>query len=729
VEEFMRTRTRFGRLAGFTLRHRRLVMLGWLVVFIAGVVASGQLANRLSADFSLPGQPGYETAKAIQAKFGANSAFQAPSLVVVTGPNANSARADAQAIGAAFESLRGAAPGARVIDFANTGSERFITDDGRSTFAMVFLPPTDGFGADPVTALAKDEVAKQLPGYDVGVTGINQLAASKGGGGTGVLGETLIGAAGALVVLAFVFASFLALVPLLVAAVSILATLLMVLAVSYVSDVSFIVQFLVALVGLGIAIDYSLLLVTRWREERAAGRSNHEAVVRAVETAGRTIAVSGLTVAIGLVALIVLPVPGLRSVGVGGILIPVVSVAVTLTLLPALLGGIGPRVDWPRVRHEERRSRGWSRWSALMVQGRWPAVAIGAAILALFIVPVFSITVGSTSTKALARSGPAYATYQLLRDGGVPGGALTPLEILTRESAAPEVMQRLSQVPGIATVALPNGPVGHRDGYADILALPAQETLNTETLSAVRATQHAVVSMPDVVGVAGVGPEQQDYSRAVFGNFPLMFSLIALVTFLLLVRAFRSVLLAVKAVVLNLVSLAATFGILTWFWQEGHGSQALFGIPATGAIPFWIPLMVFAFLFGLSMDYEVFILSRVREEYDRSGSTNAAIVEGLSRTGRLVTCAALILFLAFASLASASSTDLKIMATGLGVGILLDATVVRALLVPALVAAMGRWNWWAPAWLARLLRFDRHTPPAVSSASGRGVDVSAGSRS
>jgi len=175
-------------------------------------------------------------------------------------------------------------------------------------------------------------------------------------------------------------------------------------------------------------------------------------------------------------------------------------------------------------------------------------------------------------------------------------------------------------------------------------------------------------------------------------------------SFALLARAFRSLVLALKAIVLNLLSLAATFGVMTWFWQEGHGSTLVFGIPATGAITFWLPLMVFAFLFGLSMDYEVFILTRVREEYERTGSTTAAVVEGLGRTGRLVTSAALILFLAFSSLASAPDTDIKVFATALGAGILLDATLIRALLLPALVAVLGRWNWWLPSLPARLLR-------------------------
>ena len=177
---------------------------------------------------------------------------------------------------------------------------------------------------------------------------------------------------------------------------------------------------------------------------------------------------------------------------------------------------------------------------------------------------------------------------------------------------------------------------------------------------------------------------------------------------------------------LNLVSMAAAFGFMTWFWQEGHGSQAIFGIPATGAITFWVPILVFAFLFGLSMDYEVFILARVREEYDRTGSTDQAVITGLGRTGRLVTSAALILFLAFASLASAPNTDIKVLATGLGAGILLDATVIRALLLPSLVSLLGDWNWWFPDPVARLLRV---APRAASVAPASGTDGGGGLQS
>ena len=287
-----------------------------------------------------------------------------------------------------------------------------------------------------------------------------------------------------------------------------------------------------------------------------------------------------------------------------------------------------------------------------------------------------------------------------------------------RSDAAAGVRGRLDAVPGIAATVQSSAPDSARAGTTILIAIPRSETVNSMSLAPVRDARTAVRGLPGVLGIAGEGPIELDYQHAVFGNFPLMFAVIAILTIALLARAFRSVVLAVKAVLFNLLSMAATFGVLTWFWQQGHGSSAIFGIPATGAITFWIPLILFAFLFGLSMDYEVFILTRVREEYDHTGSTDGAVIEGLGRTGRLVTSAALILFLSFASLASAPDTDVKVLATGLGIGILLDATVVRALLLPALVSLLGRWNWWFPAPVARALRVSPAASrrPALDSA-------------
>jgi RND superfamily putative drug exporter len=350
---------------------------------------------------------------------------------------------------------------------------------------------------------------------------------------------------------------------------------------------------------------------------------------------------------------------------------------------------------------------------------RRKALAAGLALLALavLIIPAFRLTTGQTSADALATTGPARAAFDRLVAGGVPSGVLTPLEILTRSGEADTARARLAAVPGIAAAAVPSAPDSNRAGSTVVLAIPDTETVNSATLAPVRAARDALRDQAGVIGVAGDGAIELDYQHAVTRSFPLMFALIALVTFLLLARAFRSVLLPVKAIALNLLSLAATFGLLTWFWQEGHGSEALFGIPATGAITFWLPLMIFVFLFGLSMDYEVFILSRMREEYDRTGSTGAAVVEGLGRTGRLVTSAALILFLAFAALASAPNTDIKVFATGLGAGILLDATLVRGILLPALVTLFGRWNWWLPRPFARLLRLRPAATPRPAAAA------------
>jgi RND superfamily putative drug exporter len=692
------------RLAQFVLHHRKWVVMGWIIVLLAGGAAAGSLSKRLSIDFSMPGQPGYETAKKLTAIYGANSGFMPPTIGVVTVPAGTSVSAQEAAIDAAFTSAAAKVQGGRLVDYANTHDAGLISKDGRTTIALLFTPLPKTFGVDGVTNPMGNELKAKLPGYQVGVTGLNQLESGGDSKGPGVLVETMFGALGALAVLAFVFASLLALVPLAIAAVSILSTFLVVLGLTYITGVSFIVQFLVALVGLGIAIDYSLLLVTRWREERDRGATNEAAVVRAVEMAGHTVTVSGVTVAISLMALVVIPVPGLRSVGIGGILIPLVSIAVVLTLLPAILGGIGPRVDWPRIRHEKQASPAWSGWSRLIVRRRWIAVSLAAVALAFSIVPIFKMKVGETAVQALAKTGPARVAYDDMTNAGLSPGALTPIEALVTTDATAATVDTLKGVKGITSVAVPTGATARQPGYNDVIGIPNTETVNNETLAPVHAAKQALAHQPGVIGLTGPGAIQQDYSHAVFGQFPLMFTLIALATFVLLVRAFRSLLLAIKAVLLNLVSLAATFGLITWFWQEGHGSKAIFNIPATGAMTFWIPLMIFAFLFGLSMDYEVFILSRMREEFDATGSTSHAVIEGIGRTGRLVTSAALILFLAFASLAAAPNTDIKVLATALGFGILLDATVVRALLVPALVSLFGRYNWWLPDWMAKVLR-------------------------
>src|SRR5215212_8849974 len=370
------------------LRHRRIVMLVWLVVAIAGISVTSTVNDRLTVDFSLPGQPGDEAANKIIEEFH-NGGNTSPLIATVTLPSGQTITGNEDAVAKAFAAIGSADPGQpmRVVDEANTGDKAFRTSDDRTAYALVFYPFPQSF--DDV--LPTDPVKKAVsgaapPGATAGVTGMDALAVGDESGGNGVLTETLLGAVGAMVVLLFVFASLLAFMPMLIAAVSILTTFLMLLPLTYLTDVSFIVEFLVALVGLGVAIDYSLLLVTRWREERDHGRDNHDAVVAAMETAGHAVLFSGITVAIGLLALVVLPVPFMRSIGMAGALIPLASVLTTLTLTPAILGGIGPKVDWPKIRHENRASRAWSAWARGVVKR--PAVAAGAAVLILGLLTV-----------------------------------------------------------------------------------------------------------------------------------------------------------------------------------------------------------------------------------------------------------------------------------------------------------------------------------------------------
>ena len=345
-----------------------------------------------------------------------------------------------------------------------------------------------------------------------------------------------------------------------------------------------------------------------------------------------------------------------------------------------------------------------------MARHRWLATLAALAVLVPRCVAAFGLRLGEPPAAVLAQSGPAREALDTLERAGVGSGALTPIEVLVpagadRQAAA----DRLAGVAGVQLAVAPTGPAGSATtrGWSASCPPPRRAATRARRPSSGSATWPPG-SCPGPGW--GSGALAIDATASLYGSFPLMLAVVAAVTFVLLARAFRSLLLALKAILLNLLSIGAAYGVLVLVWQEGYGSEAIWGIPATGAIAMWVPLMAFAFLYGLSMDYEVFLVSRMREEYDATGSTSTAIVQGLGRVGRLVTCAALILFLSFASMAAIPELDVKIMATALGAGILIDATILRALLVPALVALLGRWNWWLPPWAARALRVPPSTP-------------------
>ena len=690
----------------FALRHRLLILLSWLAVAVAGIVSTGPATRALSDQYSVPGREGYVTNTAITRMFG-NGGDGAPLVAVVTLPAGSGVGSPQVRAGLARVGHRIAAavPHVRLASYATTGDRAFVSRDGRTTFVVAYPPPTPGaFGqnAQAVSAARAALRGATVAGAPVHLTGLNALAASgQKGGGPGLLAESLLGALGALLVLGFVFASLMAFVPLIVAVISILASFLLVWALTAVTQVSGIVGFLIALVGLGIAIDYSLLIVVRWREARAHGHGGDDAVVHAMATAGRAVVFSGTTVGVGLLALVALPVPFLRSVGYGGMVIPLVSLAVVTTLLPVILSKMGGRLDWPHLRTDDRASRSWTGWGRLVVRHRVAAVAVATAVLGGLVIAATTINLGSAdgSPDTISQAGDAHQGLAALERSGIGSGVLTPIEVVAGRGRTARLAATLAHVSGVQGAVAPAAAVWQHGsiGLVDVFA----HSDSSATVDRVRAIAHGE---GDDVRVGGIVAQNSDFISAVYGSLPAMAALIVVLTFVLLARAFRSVLLPAKALVLNILSVGAAWGVVTLVWQHGFGSGALWGIPASGSIPSWLPLMMFAFLFGLSMDYEVFILARMREEYDATGSTDTAVVEGIGRTGRLVTSAALILFLGFVAMASAPDTSVKMIATGLGAGILIDATLIRALLVPAAVSLFGRWNWWLPRPLARVLR-------------------------
>jgi len=714
------------RITSFVLAHKRVVVVFWVLLTLIGGASAGSASKALKQKFSVPGREGFVTNQQISHQFGGTGGNNAALLAVVTLPNratVGSAPVRTQLAGVEAR-LHAALPGVRIAGYASTGNAgAFVSRDGHTTFAIAYPPqdPKQAFNDNPEAAKHAIKALRgvTVAGAPVRITGLDALSVQSGGGsGPGVLVEALLGGVGALLILAFVFGSFLALVPIMMAIAAILTSFLVVWGVTTITEVSPIVQFLIALIGLGVSIDYALLVVVRWREERAHGLQGDAAVMRAMQTAGRAVVFSGTTVAIGLLALVALPLPFLRSVGYGGLLIPLISVIVAMTLLPVVLSSIGPRLDWPHVRDDDKASRSWTSWANLVVRRRWVAATGAALVLAALVVAATNLQLGLSNVNTIAKQGEAKQGLLAIERSGIGSGALVPHEVLVRGSSSPEaVAHALAQVRGVSGAVAPALPEWRRPGAAVVDAFTPADASSAAGTAALDRVRSAVRAQPGDVRLGGLAAQNADFISAVYGNFPLMIALIALITFVLLARAFRSLLLPLKAVILNVISVGAAWGVLDLVWQRGHGSQQIWGIAATGSITAWIPLMVFAFLFGLSMDYEVFILARMREEYDATGSTDTAVVRGIGRTGRLVTSAALILFLAFTSLASGPATEVKVLATGLAAGILLDATLIRALLVPAVISLFGRWNWWLPPAPARLLRVEPSPSPLLLAES------------
>ncbi|MEY9855754.1 putative membrane protein YdfJ with MMPL/SSD domain [Catenulispora sp. GAS73] len=701
---------RFGALI---LRHRLVVTLAWVVVTIVGVLMAPNVAGRLQSGTTV-NTASYHANVALQKEYGGVAAN--PSVLVVDLPHGVTAASPAVKAGlmAADKVAAGVpgVPGVRDLSFATTGDQALVGSGGTSTLVMVYPPVSGNAVPAPVLDAMSSAITGEVPGAVVHQTGIEQLSAGGTSGGSSVLSELLIGVGLALIVLAWVFGSALALLPLLSALVSVLTMQLAIYGLTYVTSIHInpSVQFIVALLGLGLSIDYSLLLVNRWREERDRGADNRQAVVRAVKRAGHSVAFSALIASLGLFALIVVPVSFLQGVGLSGLFIPSIAALVALTTIPLLLSTIGPRLDKIRLRRRKSTGPGamWTRTAKAIVARPKTAAVTGLAILGTLCAFGLTINIASPASTSLAANGPAQQGLVALQHDGFPTGVLTSIPIELPAGTDPAATAAtLRALPSMHGVLVADTPAWQHPGSSVIMGLPNSE-IGTSHAGSALSDLHAAVPHNAMIG--GDLVQSTDVTHIMSSWFPVLLGVVALLTFVLLARGMRSLLLPAKAVALNVLSVGAAYGVLVLIWQLGWGSNSLWGIPATGSISPFVPMLLFAFLFGVSMDYEVFILARVREAYDRTGRTNDAVVEGVSRTGRLVTSAALILFLALASLSSAPDVTIKMMATGMAAGVLIDAVVVRTLLTPALVVLFGRANWYLPAWAARLLRVKPSVP-------------------
>src|SRR5215217_7472618 len=603
------------RLAHVIVRRRKAVIGLWVALTLFGAFSAGQVSKRWFESFSIPGYSSYEANQRTLKAFGTGE--QAPMVAVFHSSGDVTKEAGiAKAISAAAKIN----PGSRVSSFWSTGSRVYVSKDRHTTFAEIYAPGTPGFTSTTHIKEVRARMKAATPaGVEANLTGRDPIYEASAGGGEGpsVLTEALIGGLGCLVILFFVFGTLPAvLIPLAIAVASILNTFTLVWLLTYVTDVSIIVQFLIALVGLGVAIDYALLMIFRFRDELREGEDVETALVETMTHAGRSVIVSGTTVAVGLLSMLVLPLPFIRSIGIGGMLIPAVSVITAITLLPALLAVLGARVNSLRLLPKRLVDRGhpeeglWGRWADFVMRRPVPVALAGLAIVGALVYCGVHLNPSEAQAKDFPGSGDAIQGRTALADAGITPGAYKPLVILVENGGDPqEIAAKVRRVEGVAGAAVPPG--WHKGNASLVEAFPDADGAATATRGTIKRVRAELKGTNATLG--GLAGEERDFVAAVYSNFPYVLGFVVLLTFILLARAFRSIVLAAKAVVLNLISLLAAFGIIVFIFQWGHGAEAIWNVPATDAIIPWIPLMIFAFLYGLSMDYEVFMLSRMRE--------------------------------------------------------------------------------------------------------------------
>ena len=717
------------RLGSFVVRRRRFTLAGGLLLMIAAAVFGGGVARNLIAGGFEPA--GAESVRAEEVLEGSFGQVEPNVVLVVTAADGD------------VNSGQTRVAGTEITEFV-AGFEH--VDLAVSYWTLGDPPPLRGSGGDSALVMAhvegddtqaierSDELIDALEQAGVGSDAVTVRA-----GGLAVINSEIthtieedlqlaemIAIPITLVLLVWVFGSIVAaLLPLAVGVFSIISTFAVLQLFAQFTDVSIFALNATTALGLGLAIDYSLFIVSRFREELAGGHDPGVAVVRTVRTAGRTILFSAVTVAIGLSAMLVFPIPFMRSFGYAGIGVAATAAFGAVVLLPALLAALGHRVEKGRVFKRRPVVDGegiWHRVAVFVMRRPLPVATAVIALLLLLGAPFLGIRLGTPDDRVLAPGADVRETHDILREDYAAGEAATVQvivpELADRVAAESDIAAYAAELSALDGVARVDALTGSYIGGAEVAepgalslrfadeagtwfsVVPAVEPLSSDGEALVEDVRDLDSPFEGVL-VGGQSAAQVDSKDVVFERLPWAIGLVAVTTFVVLFMLFGSLLVPLKALVLNFLSLTATFGAMVFIFQDGNGS-GLLDFTATGDIAVSMPILMFCIAFGLSMDYEVFLLSRIKEEHDRGSDTVTSVAVGLERTGRIVTAAAVLIAVVFLAFATGQVSFMKMFGIGLTLAVLVDAFLIRSTLVPAFMRLAGDANWWAPRPLRRL---------------------------
>ncbi len=697
-------------LASFSISHRRLVFAGWLVLLLACIAAAGALGERFSTNFELPDSDSERALALLEERFPARAGD--PVQVVFAAPEGLEEDGTRERVRDVLADFEGADAVVAVdVPSARAGT---VSADGTIGLGTAQLAErsfeVDSEDVDELVAIA---AAGSGDGLEVELGG--DAIRNEQQGETG--NAELVGLLAAMVVLLLTFGSVVAMgLPIITAVIALGVALSLVTVLTHLIDTADFAPAMAAMIGLGVGIDYALFVVTRYRTGLRAGIGVEQAVLVAMDTAGRAVLFAGATVCVALLGLFAIGVDFLYGPALAAALAVLVTMSAALTLLPALLSRIGTRIDRWRLpgigggRREEAEL--WTRWSRAIQRNPWPAAIGSTAVLVALAVPVLSIELGNADAGTDAEETTTRQAYDLLASGfgaGFNGPLLVVSDLVgggEADAAAVEPLAAaLGRDAGVAAVAEPRlDPEG---SAALLTVFPTTGPQERETTELVERLREETIepferSSGIVTHLGGETAITVDFAAFITGKLPQFFGIVVLLSAVLLLLAFRSILVPLKAIVMNVLSIGAAFGVVVAIFQLGWGNE-LIGVSETTPIQAFLPVFVFAIVFGLSMDYEVFLMSRVHEEWLRRGEASAAVVHGLASTGRVITAAAAIMIAVFASFALGGSLVIKLFGVALAGAIAIDAFVIRSLLVPAVMELLGARAWWLPGWLDRRL--------------------------